>query len=337
MQLHGTTDRPPLHPSPVNRKVFAVSTTVKLGTRGSTLARMQSQLIADAIESTHPGVIVELVVIRTGGDQVTDRPLADIGGKGLFTREIEQALLAGEIDLAVHSYKDVPVTQPLVDVSELVIAAVPPREDPRDALISIAAASIAQLPAGARIGTGSQRRRAQLLAIRDDLQILPIRGNIDTRLKKLQSGEFDAILLAMAGLKRSRLFDSTFMNALPIDQVLPAAAQGALALQCRSDDPATRRLLAALDDPATRRCVDAERRLVQLLDGDCHSPIAALAEIADQRFTLRAAVGGRNGELPVLTANASGSPDEFEKIVQEVNNGLQSQGARSILQSGEPG
>lgn len=292
---------------------------------------MQSQLIADALESAHPGVSVEVVLIRTDGDAVRDRPLAEIGGKGLFTREIEQALLAGEIDLAVHSYKDVPITQPLVDVSGLVIAAVPPREDPHDVLVCPTADSIAALLPGSRIGTSSHRRRAQLLAIRDDLKILPIRGNIDTRLEKLQSGEFDAILLAMAGLKRSTLFDSEWMYPIPPAQMLPAPAQGALAVQCRADDENTRSLVATLDDVVTRRCVDAERRLVELLDGDCHSPIAALAEITDDRLTLCAAVGARNGELPVITAQASGSPESGEKIALEVNAHLQTQGARSIL------
>lgn len=292
---------------------------------------MQSRQIADALETAHSGLSVEMVIIRTGGDQVQDRPLGEIGGKGLFTREIEQALLSGEIDLAVHSYKDVPITQPLVDVSGLVMAAVPPREDPSDVLVCHQAGSIADLPAGAIVGTSSHRRRAQLLAIRQDLQIRAIRGNIDTRLKKLESGEFDAILLAMAGLRRSTLFDAGFMHVIPLEQMLPAAAQGALALQCRAEDHRTRQLLAVLDDPITRRCVDAERRLIELLDGDCHSPIAALAEIDDQQMVLRAAVGGRNGELPVIRADAAGSADDGDKIALIVNAHLQTNGARSIL------
>lgn len=298
------------------------------------LARMQSRLIADAIEAVDRSVQVELVLITTGGDQVQDRPLAELGGKGLFTREIEQTLLSGQIDLAVHSYKDVPITQPLVDVSGLVIAAVPQREDARDVLICPVAASIADLPAGAKVGTSSLRRRAQLLAMRPDLQILPMRGNIDTRLKKLEAGEFDAILLAMAGLKRSGLFDSQFMHPIPVDQMLPAPGQGALALQCRAEDIPVRQLLAQLDHEATRRCVDVERRLVQLLEGDCHSPIGAWADITGRELRLRAAVGAAKGGLPVIRAQSAGSVDNMERVVQDVNAHLQSQGVRSILDHG---
>mgnify|MGYP001232237116 FL=1 len=308
-----------------------VSSVLRLGTRGSLLARMQSQLIADALESAHPGLNVELVIISTGGDRVQDRPLADIGGKGLFTREIEQALLRGDIDLAVHSYKDVPVTQPLVDVSGLVMAAVPKREDPRDVLISPLAERIEDLPPNARVGTSSLRRRSQLLAIRQDLDIQPIRGNVDTRLKKLQNGEFDAILLAMAGLKRSALFDSQTMHPLEPDQMLPAAGQGALALQCRADDRTTRGQVSVLNDSATEKCVDAERRLVQLLGGDCHSPIAALARIESGKLYLRAAVGSRDGGLPLIRAHAEADPSDAEIAVRQVNEHLQKQGANSIL------
>src|SRR3954469_3456163 len=175
---------------------------LRLGTRGSLLARSQSQMIADELMRLHPGLRVELIIIKTSGDQVQDKPLADIGGKGLFTKELEQALLDRHVDFAVHSFKDVPVTMPLVDQADLIIAAVPKREVPFDALISLKAKSIADLPQGAKIGTGSLRRRAQLLELRPDLVIENIRGNVDTRVRKMKSGEFDAVILAVAGLRR---------------------------------------------------------------------------------------------------------------------------------------
>src|SRR3954454_7387861 len=246
---------------------------LRLGTRGSLLARSQSQMIADELMRMHAGLRVELVIIKTSGDQVQDKPLADIGGKGLFTKELEQALLDGDIDFAVHSYKDVPVTMPLVDQSDLIVAAVPVREDWRDCSV-MRKPSNGTLPHRAKVGTSSLRRKVQILEASPDAQILPVRGNIDTRIRKLRAGEYDVVILAMAGLKRAGLFDPTFMK--PVD-LLPAAGQGALALQCRRSDDATRALLAALNDSFTQQAVDAERAIVQALDGDCHSPIAALA------------------------------------------------------------
>lgn len=264
--------------------------SLRLGTRGSLLARTQSQSVAAAIEKAHPGLQVELIILKTTGDQVQDKPLADIGGKGLFTKELEQALLRNEIDLAVHSFKDVPVTMPLVDQADLTIACVPAREDPRDVLICRDAASdLAGLPPGARVGTGSLRRQAQLLSIRPDLQIAPLRGNIDTRLRKLRDGEFDAIVLAMAGLKRVGMYDSATMVALPVDQVTPSAGQGALALQARRNDAATHDRLAPLHQPDVASCVEAERQVVLELSGDCHSPIGAFATLEGDRMRLRAA------------------------------------------------
>jgi hydroxymethylbilane synthase len=274
---------------------------LRLGTRGSLLARMQSQWVADELMRLHPGLRVELEILKTTGDKVLDRPLHELGGKGLFTKELEQALNEKRVDFAVHSFKDVPVTMPLVDVSDLQIACVPKREDPRDLLISREGiASIDLLPKGARVGTGSLRRRAQLLAARPDLQIAPIRGNIDTRLRKLREGEFDAIVVATAGMKRSRLFDASIMKPIEASVVVPAPAQGALALQCRKDDSITRSILTRMDDPDTHHCVDYERMIVQALQGDCHSPIAALARIISGRLFLTCAVGHRDGEPPVV-------------------------------------
>ena len=204
-------------------------TILRLGTRGSLLARKQSRIVARTMEQTHPGLQVEEIVFVTSGDVIADRPLHEAGGKGLFTKELELALLSGGIDFAVHSYKDMPVTEPLVDQDDLVIAAVPPREDARDILVSVAARSLGELRRSARIGTGSLRRRSQLLAHRPDLVIEPIRGNIDTRVRKLREGLlYDAIVLALAGVKRAELFDGGIMTPLEESQMVPAAGQGAL-------------------------------------------------------------------------------------------------------------
>ena len=295
------------------------------------LSKMQSQTVADAIEKQHPQVKVELVLIKTSGDRITDRPLYAEGGKGLFTREIERALLANEIDFAVHSYKDVPVTIPLVEQSNLVIAAVPPREDPRDVLVSTKAKQIAELPQNAKIGTGSLRRRCQLLALRPDLEIELIRGNIDTRLRKLRAGDFDAILLAYAGLRRSALFDGEDMTAIELSDLLPAAGQGALAIQCRRDDATTRELLSTLHNSDDALCVDLERALVKALEGNCHSPIAALASLKEETLELSAAVGAHNGDPPVLRATAQGAKNNSDVVLRSVLSSLETQGVRKIL------
>jgi hydroxymethylbilane synthase len=292
---------------------------------------MQSQHVATALEQLHPTVRVELVLIKTTGDVITDRPLHDAGGKGLFTKEIELALLRDEIDFAVHSYKDVPVTMPLVDTSDLIMAATPDREDPRDVLISPHAKSIHDLPPNAKVGTGSLRRRCQLLDFRPDLDVQLIRGNVDTRLRKLRDGQYHAILLAHAGLRRSALFDAHDMTLLDADDFLPAAGQGALALQCRRADTPTRDLLAALHDLRTETCVNLERSVVQALDGDCHSPIAALATLDDDQLTLRAAVGKAGGSPPLLRASATGPAIHPTALLQTVIADLDRQGARTLL------
>jgi hydroxymethylbilane synthase len=304
---------------------------LRLGTRGSLLARTQSQSVADAVEAAHSHVRVELHVMKTSGDRITDRPLHELGGKGLFTKELEQALLAGEIDFAVHSFKDVPVTMPLVDPSRLVVAAVPRREDPRDALVSHKAARVEDLPRGARVGTGSLRRRCQVLQLRPDLAIEPVRGNIDTRLRKLRDGEFDAVVLAMAGLVRAGVYDPALIRPIDPDAVLCAAGQGALALQCRRDDSATYALLRTLNDPATEVCVRAERDVVRGLRGDCHSPIAAWARVEQGTLLLLAAVGGRDGAPPVLRAGAPGIATDPQAAVDLVLADLRGQGADALL------
>jgi hydroxymethylbilane synthase len=294
------------------------------------LAQAQSRIVAAHLEKLHPGVKVELVIVTTSGDVIADRPLHEFGGKGLFTKELEQALLAAKVDFAVHSFKDVPVTMPLVDQSNLVIASVPKREDPRDLLVCEKATSLAELPSGARIGTGSLRRRSQILAARPDLTVEPIRGNIDTRVRKLQSGAYDAVILAAAGTRRAGIFDSHLMHPLDFADLLPSPGQGALALQCRGDDTETRQLLGAMSDPVTQTCVTAERELVRLLNGDCHSPIAALAVADDSgKLTFLARVGARDGNPPVISATGSGtSPID---LANQVFQQLLAQGAPALL------
>ena len=287
---------------------MAPPTTIRLGTRGSPLAVAQSTQVADRLRAC--GHAVELHTIRTTGDRIQDRPLADAGGKGLFTKEIELALIGGQIDLAVHSYKDVPVTMPLVDESGLTIAAVPARADVRDAVVC--RGGLDGLAHGARVGTGSLRRRCQLLAVRPDLDVVGLRGNVGTRLGRWRDGSLDAVVLATAGLVRAGLFDDTCMTCLPADVMVPAAGQGALALQCRADDAATIAAVSALDDPATRTAVDAERSVVALLGADCHSPVGVYAEaVGDGRWRVTWAVGAAGGGLPVTRGSAVGRADEL--------------------------
>ncbi len=307
------------------------SLTLRLGTRGSLLARAQSEAIAEQIRRLRPNLNVDLVVIKTTGDQITNQPLHNSGGKGLFVKELEQAILDRRIDFAVHSLKDVPVTMPLVDQSDLVIAANPAREDPRDVLVSKIARKLEELPKGGRVGTGSLRRMAQLLYHRPDLQVVGLRGNVDTRIRKCLDGEYDAIVLAMAGTLRSGLYDPDVMTAIPTSQMIPAAGQGALALQCRTDDQATRDILQLLNDPTTQLCVGVERSVVAALEGDCVSPIGALAEVKDGEFHLSAFAAALGGKLPVIFAKAQSPIDAASDALKAVLKSLEQQGVRQLL------
>ncbi|MFO1039621.1 MAG: hydroxymethylbilane synthase [Geminicoccaceae bacterium] len=249
---------------------------LRIGTRGSPLALAQARMVAEALGAVEPSLTiadaVEIVVIKTTGDHVLDRPLAEIGGKGLFTKEIEDGLLDHSIDLAVHSMKDVPTFLP----DGLVIAAMLPRADPRDALIAPGLGSLAEIPMGATVGTASLRRAAQLLAVRPDLKVTSLRGNVQTRLRKVNAGEVSATFLAKAGLDRLGLVD---VPATPIDpkEMLPAVAQGAVGIECRQDNAAVMSLLQRIDHAETHCRVLAERALLTALDGSCRTPIAALA------------------------------------------------------------
>jgi hydroxymethylbilane synthase len=266
---------------------------LRIGTRGSPLALAQAALTKAALLAAHPHLkadCVEIVPIRTTGDKVQDRTLATIGGKGLFTKEIEEALLDGRIDLAVHSMKDMPTFLP----PGLVVAAMLEREDPRDVLISPVADSIAHLPRGAIVGTASLRRQAQLLALRPDLKVQPLRGNVGTRLDKLARGEAAATLLALAGLKRLGRVDAA-TAILSTDAFLPAVAQGAIGIEIRENDPRIAALVATVDHAPTAIAVTAERACLAVLDGSCRTPIAAHAEIFGTALRLRGLVALPDG------------------------------------------
>ena len=262
--------------------------TFRLGTRGSKLARVQADMVARALREK--SVACEIVTVKTTGDRILDRPLADIGGKGLFTKELEEALLSGTIDLAVHSMKDVPTALP----DGLTIAAILPREDPSDVFVATRARALSDLPAGARIGTSSVRRKAQVLRLRPDLDCVSLRGNVDTRLTKLESGEIDAILLAMAGLKRLGMA-GRITAILDVEEWLPSLAQGAVGIEIRVDDARTALAVAALNDKAAAIELACERAFQGALDGSCRTPIAGLARLEGDRLSFRGEVIATDG------------------------------------------
>jgi hydroxymethylbilane synthase len=255
-----------------------------IGTRGSPLALWQARHARALLLSTHglAETDVDLSVIATSGDKIKDRPLREFGGKGLFTKEIDEALLDGRIDLAVHSMKDLPTELP----APIAIGAVLPRGDVRDAFISTGAKSLAELPAGAVVGTSSLRRQAQVRRARPDLRVTDLRGNVETRLDKVARGEAEAILVALAGLERLGLA-SRATAIMPTEEMLPAVAQGAIGIAARADDAATLTLLAALNDALSALCVNCERQFLAVLDGSCKTPIAGLAEIEDGGLRFR--------------------------------------------------
>ncbi len=293
---------------------------LRIGTRGSPMAVYQAGLVRDRLQSLHPGLAaegqVEMVPIRTTGDRVQNRLLAEIGGKGLFTKEIEEALVDARIDLAVHSLKDMETVLP----DGLVIGCVLRRDDPRDVLVSRTGAALRDLPEGSRIGSASLRRRAQLLRDRGDLDIVPIRGNVDTRLNKLAAGEVDALVLALCGLERlGRAAAAT--EILTPERMLPAVGQGALAIECRADDSALRQLLAPLNDPESAACVTAERAMLAALDGSCRTPIAGLAAIDGDRLTLDALLLAPDGSAE-RRGRGTGLSAEAAAIGNEVGERL---------------
>jgi hydroxymethylbilane synthase len=296
-----------------------------LGTRGSKLALQQSEWFQSRIHAVAPEVRVTLQKIQTSGDKIVDVPLAKIGGKGLFVKEIEEALLAGDIDLAVHSMKDVPAQLP----KGLEILCVPPREDPRDALISRSGVCFADLPRGARIGTSSLRRQSQLLHARPDLQIEMLRGNLDTRLRKLKDGQFDAIVLAAAGLRRLG-WAHEITEYLDPSLCLPAIGQGALGIEGRSDDEFVRSILNRLNDEATQTTVAAERALLHRLEGGCQVPIGAHAILSDGHLLLEGLVASIDGKT-VVKDHVQGHSREAHALGIALAEQLLARGADHVL------
>ena len=298
---------------------------VRIGTRGSALALAQSNWVAAQLSGRYPGCRVELVIIKTTGDKITDVPLAQIGGKGLFIKEIEEALLTGQVDLAVHSLKDMPAEVP----EGLMLGAVPPREDCRDAFISSRYKSLAEIPSGGRVGTGSLRRRVQLLHRRPDLEVVPIRGNVDTRLKKMETLGLDALILAAAGLNRlglAHLYQCCVSEA----EMLPAVSQGALGLEIRTADPDLRELVAFLDDTTTRTAVTAERAFLARLEGGCVVPVAALGRVEGDNLHLEALISDLEGRR-LLRDSVSGPVTDAAQLGTRLADSLLAQGGREIL------
>lgn len=311
------------------------SPRLRIGTRGSPLALAQSEETAARLRLTQPALAepgaIEIVVIKTTGDRILDRPLAEVGGKGLFTKEIDEALLAGRVDLAVHSAKDLPTWLP----EPIVLAATLTREDPRDALIALGPRTLAELPEGCVVGTSSLRRQAQLLHHRPDLRVVPLRGNVASRLRKVADGSLGATLLAIAGLNRlaarGALLDAA-PTAAPIATtvMLPAVGQAAIAITCRRDEEGVRILLAAVDDEPTHLCVAAERAMLERLDGSCRTPIAGLAGIGETGGTLSLSgmIAKPDGSA-VVTGKRMGAADEGPAMGRDL--------AAELLAAGGPG
>ncbi len=298
---------------------------LRIATRESPLALWQANYVKAALQHAHPTLQVELLGMTTRGDKILDTPLAKVGGKGLFVKELETAMLEGVADIAVHSMKDVPMEFP----AGLELGVICEREDPRDALVSRRYRSLDELPPGARLGTSSLRRQCQLRALRADLQVLDLRGNVNTRLRKLDEGQYDAILLAAAGLKRLGL-GQRIASCLAVEQSLPAGGQGAVGIELRSDDAHTRRLLGSLTHDASERCVRAERAMNAHLQGGCQVPIACYAVEKGEELWLRGLVGHPDGSV-VYRAEAIASRQEAESLGRQVAEMLLDQGAGDIL------
>ena len=302
--------------------------SIRIATRESALALWQAEHVATQLRTLYPDLSVTLLPMTTRGDQILDRPLSQVGGKGLFLKELEVAMLEGRAELAVHSLKDVPMTlEP-----EFQLAAVMVREEPYDAWVSNHYPNIAALPMGARVGSSSLRRQVQLHALRPDLQFLDLRGNVQTRLRKLDENHFDAIVLAAAGLDRLGLSARIARRMLP-PEMLPAAGQGALAIECLAKDQETAALLAPLADHATWLCVRAERAFAQTLGGSCQVPIAAFAELEQGTLRLRGLVGDASARNSIQgeRSGVSAAPDAPELLGQALAHELMARGAKAFV------
>ena len=304
-----------------------MSQTIRIATRKSPLAMWQAEHVAAALKAAHPGLEVELLGMTTQGDRILDTPLAKIGGKGLFIKELEQGLLSGDADIAVHSMKDVPVELP----EGLHLAVIMQREDPRDAFVSNQYATLDALPEGACVGTSSLRRQCQLAERRPDLQIRSLRGNVNTRLRKLDEGEYDAIILAAAGLKRLG-FEQRITALIGPEQSLPAIGQGAVGIECRADDARVNQLIAPLHHLDTAVCVQAERAMNQRLNGGCQVPIAGYAMLESGNLWLRGLVGEPDGSQ-IIRGEVEGTPEEAETMGVGLAERLLEWGANAILKA----
>lgn len=300
---------------------------LRLGSRGSRLALWQAHHVASRLSAAWPGLTVDIAIIKTEGDRRTDMPLTASFGEGVFVKEIEDALAAETIDLAVHSLKDLPT----VTRDGLAIAAVPRRHDPRDALVCAKAQRVEDLPHGARVATGSPRRRSQLLHVRNDLQFSVVRGNVDTRLAKLDSGQFDALILAVSGIERLGLENVPY-TPIPVTVCLPAAGQGALAIETRAGDAETRRLVLPLDDAETASCVAAERAFLAELGAGCLAPAGALGSVAGETLRLDAMVGDPDGRRQ-MRDRVEGGLIEAEALGAGLARRLLRAGADAILKA----
>lgn len=300
-------------------------THLRIATRRSPLAIWQAEHVAERLRARHPGLEVELVRLSTRGDEITDRPLMAVGGKALFVKALEEGMLAGKADIAVHSMKDIPAEVP----DEFRVPVILARDDPFDAFVSRHYGALDELPTGGCVGTASLRRECQIRARRPDLTVTSLRGNVQTRLGKLDAGEFDAIVLAASGLRRLGMADQ-ITRVMPAEESLPAVGQGALAIECRADDPEVEALIRDLDDPDSHDRVAAERAVNARLEGSCHVPLAAYAVLEGDDLWLRALVGSRDGRQ-VLRAEGRASRHGAEALGNTVAGDLLAQGAGEIL------
>lgn len=298
---------------------------LRIGTRGSPLALWQANWIKSLLEAEHEDLTVSLVKIKTSGDKIQDVPLAKVGGKGLFTKEIEEGLLRNEVDIAVHSMKDVPMKLP----PGLILSVITEREDPRDALISREGKKLDELPEGAKVGTGSFRRTTQLLAYRPDLNIVPMRGNVGTRLEKMETENLDAIILAAAGLNRMGMADR-ITECIPPEIMLPGGGQGAVGIETRKDDPGVMDRIYALEHEETHTALEAERSFLHRLEGGCQVPIGVYATVDGESLHIRGMVGSLDGKQ-IFKTEATGAIQDAVKLGDDCAKEILGQGAGRIL------
>lgn len=301
------------------------TTTVRIGTRGSQLALVQAGMVRDKLLSAHPRLKVEICPIKTTGDAILDRNLTEIGGKGLFIKEIEEHLLDGRVDIAVHSMKDLPAFLPEL----LEICCLLPREDPRDVLVSQQAHTIEQLPPDCTVGTSSPRRAAQILHMRPDVKVIPFRGNVQTRLQKITDGEVDATFLALAGLNRLNI-SNRMIHPLATEKFVPAVAQGAVGIEIHKDNRHLKELLAPFHHTQTAFCVAAERAFLAEFEGSCHTPVAALATLSGRELTLQCLMARPNGSQ-LLRTSRLGSPENAVSLGIDAATELRAQGGKGFF------